>query len=88
MISYRDRFLQGRKGFESSEVSLKVPKWVQNGRTKCTKHLGNKTLLLLKPLEGLAGANQNLLHLKLLLKEYTINSASLQRKGHTGLRFH
>lgn len=45
VISFRDRFLQGIKGFESSEVSLKVHKWVQNDRTKCTKHLGNKTFL-------------------------------------------
>lgn len=45
VISFRDRFLQGIKGFESSEVSLKVRKWVQNDRTKCTKHLGNKTFL-------------------------------------------
>lgn len=36
-------FLREWKGFESSKVSLKVHKWVQNGRTKCTKHLGHKT---------------------------------------------
>lgn len=32
-----------RKGFESSEGSLNMDKWIQNSRTKCTKHLGNKT---------------------------------------------
>lgn len=41
----------------------------------------------MKSPERLAGGNQILPNLKLLLREYTVNSASIQRKRHTALCF-
>ena len=69
-----------REGFESSEVSLNIDKWIQNSRTKCTKHLGNKTFLL-KSLGELARGNQSLLNLKILLRD---NQLCLHQKKRGG----